>query len=90
MLGFVRLNGMAESRKVRVSYVPSGFGLALTITESPDLADDAALDRPPADGSEGVLRVSDACVTLELPMADGRRPMLAWDPAEFNWEALVS
>lgn len=85
---------MAETKKVRVSYVPTGHGLALTIAEvrrrpryrrskSHDLA-------ASPEATDGVLRVTDACVTLELPMVDGRTPVLAWDPAEVDWEAMVA
>lgn len=65
---------------MRVSYVPRGFGLALVIDESEDHGTDEV---------DGVLRVSDAVVTLEMPTVDGRPAVLAWDPAEVNWDAVA-
>jgi hypothetical protein len=75
-----RLKGMAETKRVRVSYESTGHGLALMIA-GPDTA--ATDDRY----QDGVLRISDACVTLELPAADGRASVLAWDPAEVDWRS---
>lgn len=66
-----------QGRAVRVSYEPRGFGVALVV-------DGSSADGSDDDGSAeaGVLRVSDAVVTLEIPLADGGRSVLSWDPAE--------
>ncbi len=90
MLGLVRLNVMAETKKVRVSYVPTGHGLALTIADVEERTVDGVVAGDGGDGEDGVLRVTDACVTLEFPMSDGRTSMLAWDPAEVDWNELVA
>ena len=68
-------------RAVRVRYVPQGFGLALVI-------DEELIDEEP--GGAGVLRVSDAVVTAEVPMPDGGWATLAWDPAEVTFDPLVA
>ncbi len=78
---------MAAIRKVCVQYRPTGHGLALTISEP----DSEPMGNEPVEtggGGDAVLRVSDCGVTLELPPVDGRRPVLAWDPAEVGWEVL--
>ncbi len=67
--------GGAETKRVRVSYRSEGAGLALSLADSVDVTD-------------GVLRITDACVTLEIPTTDGRPSMLAWDPAEVSWDAV--
>ncbi len=68
-----------DARHVRVNVEPKGFGLALTIDE------DAAESNGDTDG---ILHVSNACVTLELLGPKGRRSVLAWDPAEVEWSSL--
>lgn len=67
-----------ETKRVRVSYVPTGFGLALAIDDAPT----------GSAGTDGVLCVSDACVTLDLVAPDGRPSRLSWDPAEVDWDAM--
>ena len=78
--------GPAE-RRVRVSYVPSGHGLALVIDDAAEHTDTEQTDTGQTDG---VLRVSDAVITLEIPTADGRPAVLAWDPAEVTWDAVAA
>ncbi len=75
---------MEQTKAVRVSYVPTGFGLALEIDDTGELCLDSVGD------SDGVLRISDARVTLELPAANGKVSTLAWDPAEVSWESLLA
>lgn len=71
------------SRAVRVRYEPRGFGLALVV--------DGGDPIPGGDPTEpGVLRVSDAVVTLEIPLPDGSRSTLSWDPAEVAVDPLVA
>lgn len=65
------------SRSVRVSYVRTGFGLALSLDGE-------------ADGQPGVLNVGEGCITLEMPVVDGRPAVLAWDPAEVDWDSMVA
>ena len=71
-------------RPVRVSYVPQGFGVALVVDDDPEAtADDAVAE-------SGLLRVSDAVVTLEIPRPDGGRSVLSWDPAEVAFDPRVA
>lgn len=76
-----------NGRPVRVSYQDRGFGIALVVGDG---------EAPGADGSApeeteaGVLRVSDAVVTLEIPLADGGRSVLTWDPAEVTVDPIVA
>lgn len=75
----------AEGRPVRVSYVEQGFGVALQVgDESADGVE------PGGDVEAGLLRVSDAVVTLEIPHPDGGRSFLSWDPAEVSFDPLVA
>ncbi|MGB5757496.1 MAG: hypothetical protein WBM50_11320 [Acidimicrobiales bacterium] len=78
---------MTAIRKVCVHYQPTGHGLALAISESGGEAGTALDGVEVVDRADAVLRVSDGGVTLELPPVDGRRPVLAWDPAEVAWDA---
>ncbi len=89
-----------QTRRVRVSYVPTGFGLALAISDDP-CTDGSSSEGSSSDGtsgegtgnqyrSDGLLRIGDSCVTLELPTIDGRTSILAWDPAEVTWESMVA
>lgn len=95
-------SGEAQTRRVRVGYQSTGFGLALVIddgrVEDRTCGADGGGDRPAGarchrhggdvqDATDGVLRV-DAVITLEIPMIDGRPAVLAWDPAEVDWDAL--
>lgn len=66
-------------RSVRVSYEPRGFGVALVVGDG-DPSDGSA--EGDAESETGVLRVSDAVVTLEIPLAGGGHSVLSWDPAE--------
>lgn len=68
------------ARPVRVRHVPQRFGLALVVDN------DGA-----GDGAErGLLRVGDACVTLEIVGPDGSPSVLSWDPAEVAWDPVAS
>lgn len=70
-----------EVRQVRVSYGPEGRGLTLApAIEGPVPSEVESTTAP--DPVNGVLRIGDGCVTLELPMPDGATSVLAWDPAE--------
>jgi len=73
-------------RRVRVSYVPKGFGLALVVDTGAEDGED------PSDGAgeQGLLRVGEACVTLEIPRPDGRPSVLSWDPAEVGWDPVIA
>jgi hypothetical protein len=71
---------MDGTKRVHVSYGAEGAGLALALSDS-------ALSDSATDG-EGVLRISDACITLEIPTTDGVPSVLAWDPAEVSWDAV--
>lgn len=79
-------------RKVRVSYEPRGFGVALALSDTGEHLNDGAEAHPEEQSAgpdqDGVLRIGDACVTLELPTSDGRVSMLAWDPAEVPWASI--
>lgn len=74
-----------------MSYEQRGFGVALVV-------DGAGQDRAGQDGDgaaveeveTGLLRVSDAVVTLEIPLAGGGRSVLSWDPAEVTVNPLVA
>jgi hypothetical protein len=78
---------IAGARRVRVSYDPKGFGLALVVDND---RDDGAAEQPPATGEQGLLRVGEACVTLEIARPDGRPSVLSWDPAEVGWDPVVA
>lgn len=71
----------AEVRAVRVGYEADGFGPALVVA-----TDDAS----EAGADTGLLRVSDAVVTLEIPLPGGGRSVLSWDPAEVTLDPLVA
>jgi len=75
-------------RKVRVQYVPRGFGLALTITD--EMSDpSAAPEEGAADVDDGFLTVVECGVTtLELARPDGASSTLIWDQAEVSWDSL--
>lgn len=76
-------------RPVRVSYVAERFGVALVVADGDEQpgTDGSA----PADGGEhGVLHLSDAVVTLEIPLPDGGRSILSWDPTEVALDPLVA
>lgn len=75
----------ADGRAVRVSYETRGFGVALVVDEAGDGTTDET-----DDAETGVLRVSDAVVTLEIPLADGGRSVLSWDPAEVSVDPQVA
>lgn len=77
----MRLKGMAETKRVRVRYQSTGHGLSLMIAppDSADTHEDSYED--------GVLNISDACVTLEFPAPGGGNSMLAWDPSEVDWRS---
>ncbi len=78
---------VADGRPVRVSYEDRGFGVALVVGDG----EVAGIDGSEPDETEaGVLRVSDAVVTLEIPLADGGRSVLTWDPAEVAVDPLVA
>lgn len=77
------IRGIAVTKRVRVSYQPTGHGLALMIT-APDAV---GADGSGADYQDGLLHITDACVTLELPAIDGRGSVLAWDPSEVDWQS---
>ncbi len=76
-------------RPVRVGYVAQGFGPALVVDDGADgserLEDDAD-----GEARDGLLRVGDAVVTLEIPLPDGRRSVLSWDPSEVTLDPLVA
>ncbi len=78
-----RTNG----RPVRVSYENRGFGVALVVGDDEASGADGS---GTAETEAGVLRVSDAVVTLEIPLADGGRSVLTWDPAEVTVDPLVA
>lgn len=71
------------SGPVRVRQGVDGAGISLVLDQS---SDEDVTD----DTTDGVLRVSAAVITLELPMADGSTSVLAWDPAEVDWDSLVA
>ena len=75
-----------DGRPVRVSYETRGFGLALVVGDGEAPGGDGS---DTADTEAGVLRVSDAVVTLEIPLADGSRSVLSWDPAEVTVDPLA-
>lgn len=66
---------MDGTKRVHVSYGAEGTGLALALSET-------------AEDGDGVLRITDACITLEIPTTDGVPSVLAWDPAEVSWDAV--
>lgn len=74
-----------DGRAVRVSYQERGFGVALVVDGDREGGGGDA-----EAGEAGVLRVSDAVVTLEIPLADGGRSVLSWDPAEVTVDPLVA
>lgn len=69
---------------VRVRYAPSGAGISLVLDGSAEPTEDQA------EATDGLLRVSAAVITLELPGPDGSTAVLAWDPAEVDWDSLVA
>ena len=90
---------MEQTKAVRVSYVPTGYGLALEIDDTGELALDEhdtsqhetkAHETKELGADDGLLRISDARITLELPAVDGKTSTLAWDPEEVPWEALLA
>ena len=88
-----RLEGMKITdpdgrRRVRVQYVPRGFGLALTISDEPSdpaASTDGGID----EADNGFLTVVESGVTtLELARPDGASSTLIWDQAEVSWDSL--
>ena len=90
-----------ERRRVRVQYVPRGFGLALTITD--DLSDDNKanavtmeacgtdpdVDATDIETNDGFLTVvASGITTLELRRPDGESSLLIWDESEVAWDSL--
>ena len=66
---------MDRTKRVHVSYSADDAGLELALSES-------------AEDGDGVLHITDACITLEIPTIDGVPSVLAWDPAEVSWDAV--
>ncbi|MDH3301261.1 MAG: hypothetical protein OES24_12210 [Acidimicrobiia bacterium] len=95
-----------ERRRVRVHYVPRGFGLALTIsddttTDNPSAQRQAAandvsiadpdLDLTDIESDDGYLTViASGVTTLELRRPDGEPTLLIWDESEVAWDSLRS
>ncbi|MDH3293518.1 MAG: hypothetical protein OER95_04250 [Acidimicrobiia bacterium] len=87
-----------ERIRVRVTYVPRGYGLALTISEEstpPDAAADGPLSEDlgqagfAVQADDGYLTVVESGVTtLELRRPDGQSSYLIWDQSEVAWESL--
>lgn len=93
-----------ERRRVRVQYVPRGFGLALTISDDTaaddpsaerqsaanDVTiDDADLDLTDIETNDGYLTViASGVTTLEFRRADGESSLLIWDESEVAWDSL--
>ncbi len=76
------------ARPVRVSYQPRRFGVVLVVE---DEAGGGAEGAGGAAGTgTGLLRVSDAVITLEIPLPDGTRSVLSWDPAEVVVDPLAA
>lgn len=80
------------ARAVRVCYVPQGFGLALVIDgEAPvSPGDDRGAHHDGVEAETGLLRISDAVVTLEIPRPGGGHHTLSWDPTEVAFDPLVA
>ena len=80
----------AEPVRVRVNYVPRGFGLALTISDDEAIdVTDAASTETEVEPEDGYLTVIECGVTtLELRRPDGGSSYLIWDQAEVAWESL--
>ena len=74
-----------ERRRVRVSYVPRGYGLALTIFDD-ETTDDGNVEAGPDDGYLTV--VESGVTTLELRRPDGEPTVLVWDQSEVAWDSL--
>ena len=72
-------------RQVLVAYAARPCGLSLTLAE---LGTGAGTEA--GDPGLAMLRIGEGCVTLEIPSGDGRPSLLAWDPAEVDWAALVA
>ncbi len=92
-------NRTNQQRNVRVRYQPGEYGLALSIFDELEHANDEATDRDDSarlkavetvEEDEGVLTViKSGITTLELRRREGSGPsMLIWDEAEVDWEAL--
>ena len=79
--------GRTEIRRVHVTYAPEGAGLSLVDVDTPTSDLDAAAESASGE-SDGVLHISEACITLEIPRPDGQPSVLAWDPAEVSWDSL--
>ncbi len=73
-------------RAVRVGYVADGVGPALVVADGDptDEGEEGAVT------DAGLLRVSDAVVTLEIPLPGGGRSVLSWDPSEVALDPLVA
>ena len=84
--------GRTEIRRVHVTYAPEGAGLSLVDVDTPtsylDAAAESASGETASGESDGVLHISEACITLEIPRPDGQPSVLAWDPAEVSWDSL--
>ncbi len=96
-LSSMRPTAPDERRRVRVQYVPRGFGLALTIKEdttAPDTDVDAGSNEFDGDGfdsDDGYLTVvASGVTTLELRRPDGESSMLIWDETEVAWDSLLA
>ncbi len=74
-------------KQVNVSYVDHGFGPALAINAAD--ATNAGTRVGEADGELGLLRLSDAVITLEIARPDGQSSVLTWDPAEVSFDPIV-
>ncbi|MDH4277282.1 MAG: hypothetical protein OEZ14_06645 [Acidimicrobiia bacterium] len=100
----MRPTDLDERRRVRVQYVPRGFGLALTIsddTKADDPSaerqaaandvriDDADLDLTDIETNDGYLTViASGVTTLEFRRPDGGSSLLIWDESEVAWDSL--
>ena len=81
-----------ERRRVRVQYVPRGYGLALTITEDSTPSQAVTVDEADVgdvDGDDAYLTVvASGVTTLELERPDGASSTLIWDTSEVSWDSL--
>jgi len=74
-------------KQVKVRYVPSEFGVSLRIEDRSD----AARQVPVSDSTaamDGVIRITDLLVTLEIRLGDGQTSTLMWEPADVPWETV--
>lgn len=83
----------SEPKKVKVRYVPSEFGISLRIEDrfesrAQDVPTQPVRTPESAAAMDGVIRITDLLVTLEIRRGDGQVSTMMWEPADVPWESV--